>query len=591
MNETWLGDVVSEGSSVWSCDFSSAGYYNFTVFVYNGAEVWTTLTSSITIPSVEEESLQLLFLTKDVDTSVSQIFVNYYTNWENTTLIVFDNSTQLGTELSGEGASIWSFSQVEYYAFHNITINIYHDSVLQFVYYFSFTIQAPALEPNNYFILLNPPSYDISAGLIYIDLVTYYGNCTYQVMMNESSLGDAISEGSSVWSCDFSQAGFYNFTVYVYQGATVWSTLTSSITIAEPAAPEGLIIEIWNKDVDVAAGLIYINVITSWGNQSVILQDNSTFLGDYASEGASIWLFSSSYGLHNISIWLYNDLTPMFVEFFSFTIQEPSLEIFTVHFDLFTIAGIGLPFETAKIYVNDSRIYNPQQYYLADSFIEVKVRDYYNHLLFATNATITANRDIALYVRLFAQQIRNTYRIPIEVYFISTFDSNYNHSYIVAAEGSISVLLFSSSYHVLVKPLQDEYQNSTHVTYFYATTSEYQDLGDETKSYTISMETDLEPLDLEGPKEVRTWPAWVIAASAIFINAILISFIGAMGKWGIVKVWNYGLFYPNKGANWVLRKLGTEKELHWCVEHKGGIEFVTPEQYRKAEAHKEEGRF
>ncbi|MGC9781772.1 MAG: hypothetical protein HZR80_21200 [Candidatus Heimdallarchaeota archaeon] len=591
MNETWLGSNVSEGSSVWECDFSSAGFYNFTVYVYQGAEVWSTLTSSITIPSTEEESLQLLIMTKDVDTSVSQIFVNYYSNWENTTLIVFDNTTQLGTELSGEGASIWSFANMEYYAFHNISICIYHNSVLQFIYYFSFTIQEPALEPENYYILLNPPSFDIDAGLIYIDLVTYYGNCTYRVMMNETFLGNAVGEGSSVWECDFSSAGFYNFTVFVYQGAEVWSTLTSSITIAKPALPEGLIIEIWNKDVDVAAGLIYINVITSWGNQSVRLQDNETFLGDYASEGASIWLFPTTFGLHNISIWLYNGLTPMFVEYFSFTIQEPSLEIFTVHFDLFTIAGIGLPFETAKIYVNDFRIYNPQQYYLEDSFIEVKVRDYYNHLLFATNVTITANRDIALYVRLFMQQIRNTYDIPVEVYFISTFDSNYNHSYIVAAEGSISVLLFSSSYHILVKPLQDEYQNSTHITYFYATTSEYQDLGDETKSYSITMETDLEPLDLEEPKGVRTWPAWVLLANSIIINAILISFIGAMGKWGIVKIWNYGLYYPNKGANWVLRKFGSEKELHWCVEHKGGLEFVTPEQYEKAEALKEEGKF
>jgi len=144
---------------------------------------------------------------------------------------------------------------------------------------------------------------------------------------------------------------------------------------------------------------------------------------------------------------------------------------------------------------------------------------------------------------------------------------------------------------VKVIPLQETFSNNTHIITYFTTTSNFQDIDAEKKTYEITMDTELEQLNFVEPKEVRVWPAWVLVAYSIILNAILISFIGAMGKWGIVKVWNYGLYYPNKGANWILRKFGSEKELHWCVEHKGGLEFVTPEQYRKAEALKEEGQF
>jgi len=500
MNSTFLGSAVQEGSSVWSCDFSSPGFYNFTLYVYQGEDVWGVLTTSITIPANDPPAeLTLLFLTKDVDTSVSRIFVNYYTNWQNTSLIVFDNTTQLGAELFGEGASIWSFAAMDYYGYHNISICIYHASILQFVYYFSFTIVAPLPDP-----------------------------------------------------------------------------------------PGVLEILVWNKDLDVANGLIFVNVITNFQNCTVRVAINGTnWLGDYAAEGASIWLFTPEYAFFNVSIHLYYDSVEIFVEYFSFSIQAPSTAIYMVHFDLFTRFGVGLPFETVKIYVNNSRIYYPEQYFFAGSFLEIEARDYYNNVLYETNATITDNTDIALMLNLVGQHIKNKYAIPVEVYFFSTIDSNYNHSYILAAESEITLMMFCTSYHVKVIPLQETFSNNTHIITYFTTTSNFQDIDAEKKIYEITMDTELEQLNFVEPEEVHRAVVVAFILSAV-LNAGLIAMIGAFIKWGFVKVWNVLLKYPNVALNWLLALFGV-RPVSLMLEHKGGIEFVTPEEHQDIEKKKKEG--
>ena len=353
-------------------------------------------------------------------------------------------------------------------------------------------------EPANYYIILNPPSFDIAAGLLYVDIVTYWENCTVRIKMNDTWLGAAVPEGSSVWSFDSSSAGFYNFSCYIYNGLEVWDLLTTSITI-----------------------------------------------------------------------------------------PDPTIEIFTVHFDLVTPTGIGLSFETAKVYVNNSRIYSSEQYYFENAILAISVRDFFNNLLYSTIIQVTDNLDLSLPLDLIGQHVVNNYDVAVNVTLISAADGNYTHSYIMAAKSSITILIYTNSYHILVEPLLEEFYNGTHIITYFATSSSYQDLGYEPSTYEITMDTELEQLNFVEPEEAHRAVVIAFILSAV-LNAGLIAMIGAFIKWGFVKVWNVLFKYPNVAFNWLLALFGV-RPVSLMLEHKGGIEFVTPEEHQDIEKKKKEG--
>ncbi|HUT82331.1 MAG TPA: DUF2341 domain-containing protein [Candidatus Bathyarchaeia archaeon] len=417
----------------------------------------------------------------------------------------------------------------------------------------------------------------------------------YLIITSETGLNlyDIYADGSFIGSfVDYNTIpkigtlGTHYFYICHYSNSTT-SAFLPSVYLFQYTISSSLEIMLWNKDLDIASGLIFVNIKTNWANCSIRVFDNNTALGGYAAEGASIWSFdSSAYGLHNITISLYNGETLLLVEYFSFTIQEPSIVLYMVHFDLFTRFGVGLPFETAKIYVNDSRIYYPEQYYLAGSFLEIEARDYYNNLLYETTATITNNMDIALMLNLVGQHIKNKFAVAVEVYFFSTIDSNYNHSYILAAESEITLNMFCTSYNVLVIPLQKTFTNNTHIITYFTTASDYQDIDDK-KTYEITMETDTRELTQETDYSIEGLKA--LAISSTMISVALATIIGAMVKFGFFRVWNLLVYLPNRFINWLCKKFGITWRAKLMLENKGGIEFITPEQVKLIDQKQKEG--
>ncbi|UJG43585.1 MAG: hypothetical protein K9W46_00035 [Candidatus Heimdallarchaeum endolithica] len=257
---------------------------------------------------------------------------------------------------------------------------------------------------------------------------------------------------------------------------------------------------------------------------------------------------------------------------------------YTIYFILTNLQGVGLNFETAAIYVNNSLISDFKQIYYKNSLLFIEVRDWFNNTLLLTNITVSINNQIiTLNLPLVEQTFENDYDVPVEVTLISVYNENETVGYTIYAHSSITILLFANSYHVKVTPLEDSYTNATHITYYYPETKKFQDLGyDSNKVYKITMSTKTEELyssdEIDATAQARNAKMMLIMSA--ILNALLITFIGFISRYGIVKTWNIiatPIYYFLKFFT-DLFELPAPKLF---IKDEGGIDFVTVEQQRK----------
>lgn len=81
--------------------------------------------------------------------------------------------------------------------------------------------------------------------------------------------------------------------------------------------------------------------------------------------------------------------------------------LFTVHFDFVDGIGIGLSWETFKLYLNDSRQYGQEYYTPNQTQIRLKTLDYFNVSLDTANYTINNSCDISVIVDVYEVIFRN----------------------------------------------------------------------------------------------------------------------------------------------------------------------------------------
>ena len=137
-------------------------------------------------------------------------------------------------------------------------------------------------ENDNYLIALTT-SADIVSGYFYTYVETYWGNQTYRVKDNSTWLGSGVSEGNAVWEFVESNYGLHVFTLEIYNGGSLWKTITTSVTTVEVVEGENYF-EILTTSADVQSGLFYVTIETFWGNQTYRVMDNSTWLDTAINE-------------------------------------------------------------------------------------------------------------------------------------------------------------------------------------------------------------------------------------------------------------------------------------------------------------------
>ncbi|MHA1880194.1 MAG: hypothetical protein ACTSYG_07330 [Candidatus Heimdallarchaeota archaeon] len=224
-NSTWLGSAIDEGNAIWSFNKNDYGLHNFTIEVYQGASVWDTITTSITIVAPSLDDNYLTGLNVDVDAASGILYTLITTNWGNCTYRVKDNSTWLGSAID-EGAASWSFNQ-NVYGLHVFTIEIYNGATTWMSFNTSITIVQPSAESNYYTAVYL--SIDAAAGQLYTTITTSWANQTIVVYDNNSLIGSS-AEGSTVFTFALVE-GYHNFSIKIFNGATLWDTIFYGINI------------------------------------------------------------------------------------------------------------------------------------------------------------------------------------------------------------------------------------------------------------------------------------------------------------------------------------------------------------------------
>lgn len=337
---------------------------------------------------------------------------------------------------------------------HNITRVPFARANINKAFLYSETTQYTYLISiaSNYFTSLRV-SIDAAGGLLYVGYLTYWGNTTIRVADNGTWLGSAQNEGNTIWSFDETNYGLHNFTLYFYNGGDTWVSFSTSVTIVEPDLTV-LALSYYEKHYDADAGHIYLNYDTTWGNTTIRVSDNSSWLGAAVSgEGLSIWTTNSDYGLHNITIIIYNDGVEWFTDIFTFTYNQPS-QIWREVLFRFTSSVTGATIDSEKylrIFIDDQLVSAGTVTYLENFNITIYDR-FNNELYTSTNTLYAAIIDVALPLRLVNFTNPNAVACRYELW-----KGSYARELIIASLATESYYLFDSNYTLIAEALDPHY--------------------------------------------------------------------------------------------------------------------------------------
>ncbi|MCG3257380.1 MAG: hypothetical protein KAU62_14865, partial [Candidatus Heimdallarchaeota archaeon] len=133
LNDSWLGSAVGEGFSSWSF-IPDYGFLNFSIYIYQGEEVWDYLEIGITNVEPDINTFELLY--EKFSENDFYCFYSYFTNWGNTTAYVYENSTLIST--LDEFTSLSWERNLAYDTYVNVTVDIVTNNfnlTLEYGYY------------------------------------------------------------------------------------------------------------------------------------------------------------------------------------------------------------------------------------------------------------------------------------------------------------------------------------------------------------------------------------------------------------------------------------------------------------------------
>jgi hypothetical protein len=283
---------------------------------------------------------------------------------------------------------------------------------------------------------------------------------------------------------------------------------------------------------------------------------------------------------------LHNDTVVMYVLQNSQLLAE--LQIYntmyhTTHFTLTTLTGVGLDFITAAVYINGTRIYDSQQIYYNNTYLEIEVRDYFGNLLYSYSCRITSDIDLNLPINLILQTFENPYDVAIEISLSNIHNDTTIISWIIPPHSTISVYILASSYDITITPLADSFTNTTHTIYYEPQTIKFQDLGSK-QTYSVECVTSAKPLPSFVSSEEQIKQAKTLLLLSLLINAFMIALTSMLIKWGAIKVINFILLPFMHTSQFIFGS--TPKVL---VRDAGGLRFVNLDQYEELKKRTEKG--
>lgn len=238
----------------------------------------------------------------------------------------------------------------------------------------------------------------------YSDSVTGYtswGNTTLYVYDNGSLLSSGTEGEIYGVGFDLSTSGIHNITV-VADGTAQSIVAFGSYSVAAPATTPDLAWE-W---ISIDPYSDSVTGYTSWGNTTLYIYDNGSLVSS-GSEGETygVGFDISTPGLHNLTI-LANGTAQTIAHVTSYRVAAPAT--WSIFFHFYDSFGVGLPFETFQLWLNNSRHYNPWLRTVANgTTLAVRVTNAFNDTLYNTTHTITNTTEIAMLIPLYEVSFGN----------------------------------------------------------------------------------------------------------------------------------------------------------------------------------------
>lgn len=218
-------------------------------------------------------------------------------------------------------------------------------------------------------------------------------------------------------------------------------SLTSDLTAVNASLSNQIVdvdVHISNVNTSIANQIVTVDIFienmnTSLGTQLIsletdILNVNSTIytqtieiLSDLANVNSTIYAQTVSIltAISNVNATLYaqnvnilsnlvNVNSTLHTQLITILTDLAELQgIFTVHFDFIDGLGIGIPWETFKLNVNDSRQYSQDLYVSNQTLLRLETLDFFNVSLTEANYTINQSVDIAVISDIYELIFRN----------------------------------------------------------------------------------------------------------------------------------------------------------------------------------------
>ncbi len=134
-------------------------------------------------------------------------------------------------------------------------------------------------------------------------------------------------------------------------------------------------------------------------------------------------------------------------QWFNASFTNPAITNYTlVHFRYSNLQGVGLNFDVARLYLNDSRVFTSDLYLLENRIQDLKVTDHLGNTLYVGNFTTSGQeQEITIYLPLVDVVMINNNNFTVA----ATFTTNsFNVTYYIAAESQMSITMFATCYNI-----------------------------------------------------------------------------------------------------------------------------------------------
>jgi len=351
-------DTGSEGDLLSYAKATVAGEYNVSLLINGtGSELWFNVSYTIAPPD------PMYLLTYGIDTNGAIVTAFAETNWDNTTITLYENNLPMDTGAEGD---LLSYLKSTVAGDYNVSLLINGTASDAWVNV-SYTIAANPL-------YLLTVSVTTTGANITGYAETNWNNATLTIYENNLPM-DTGAEGTIVSYVKATVAGEYNVSLLINGTASeIWFNITYTVA-ANP-------MYLTSFDIDTVGALVSGYAETNWNNATITIYENNSPMDTGAEGDVLIYTKSVVIGDYNVSLLINGTGSEIWFNV-SYTVGFDAANFAYIEINLYGPDAIGLDPIMFKIYVNGTRISSnwPRFYNATTATYNITITNFLNETI------------------------------------------------------------------------------------------------------------------------------------------------------------------------------------------------------------------